>query len=128
MKKKRTIAIKSPKLRKIRDNFRDLWIAWCHDIWSSTRKAIHEIDRHTNGTPKTLDEMTPREQKTFHKLRARINWIDHLSNASICMCTLCGKGDRDMTFNPVDQEWYCTQCYEQNKEFFKDTDKADWYP
>ncbi|MHA1317943.1 MAG: hypothetical protein ACTSO4_17330 [Promethearchaeota archaeon] len=128
MKKKRTIAIENPKLRKIRDNFRDLWIKWSQDVRSNIRKSIHKINRNADGMPKALDEMTPKEQETFRKLRKKINEIRNVTRESICMCTLCGKGDRDMTFNPVDQEWYCTQCYEQNKEFFKDTDKADWYP
>jgi len=128
MKKKRTIVIKTPKLVLIRNNFRKLWIKWSQDIRLNIRKKIQDVDLHPDGKPKALDEMTPQEQELYEQLEVKLSQIRYKLEASICLCTICGRSNRNMTFNPVDQEWYCTQCYEQNKEFFKNTDKADWYP
>jgi len=103
MKKKRTICIKDSKLRKIRDNFRDLWLEWGTKLWKELFDERNAIEHHENGTLKNPKEWSKEEKAKIFTLARKISELRSFENASICMCTVCNKGGRDMTFNPVDK-------------------------
>ena len=128
MKKKRTICIKDPKLCKIRDNFRDLWLAWGSKLWTQLHDKYVKIHYDRNRRPRHPNEYSEEEKENVKQLKAKMNELQNFESASICMCTVCNKGDRDMTFNPVDGEWYCAECYDENKDFYKETENSFLYP
>lgn len=128
MKKKRTIIIKNPKLRKIRDNFRSLWIEWGQKMWFELNEEYKEIHYDKNKRPRHPNDYSNEERQLVGHIKSKMREIDNYVDNSICKCIVCGKGDRDMTYNPIDKEWYCTKCYQENKEFYKDTKESFLYP
>jgi len=94
MKKEKTIIIKSPKLRNIRNELRILLKLWLSD----TEASLIEQQMSTSDRQKYADL-----QKSLSKL--------HLSYIkSICICLLCGKSDKDMIFIPKIDQWLCIEC------------------
>lgn len=128
MKKKRTICIKDPKLRKIRDNFRDLWLEWGTTLWKELFDERRAIEYNESGRVKDPSEWSKEERAKIYMLGSEISRLRNFESASICMCTVCYKGDRDMTYNPVHREWYCVDCYNENREFYKGTVNSSLYP
>lgn len=104
MKEQRLIRIKKPKLRKVRNNFRELIIAACSKQKSKIIKRQNELI----GTGQSNLE-----------LESEDDWwaIERPLRASICMCPSCFKSKLDMIYNPVLKEWFCFKCYNLNKEF-----------
>lgn len=128
MKKKKTISINDPQLRKIRDNFRDLWLAWGTKLWFELHDKYVKIHYDRNRRPRHPNEYSREEKEIIKQLEVKMTELENFESASICMCTVCAKGDRDATYNPVDKEWYCTECYDENKDFYKETENSFLYP
>lgn len=128
MKKKRTICIKDPKLRKTRDNLRDLWLAWGSKLWKELFDERRAIEYNENGSLKKSNELSKEERIRINALGSKISELRNFESASICMCTVCAKGDRDAIYNPVDKEWYCVDCYNENQDFYKDSENSFLYP
>jgi hypothetical protein len=106
LKKKRTIMLKNPQLRRIRVNLRRLIIsaskaeqAKIHDKKEKLREII---DFYENENL----------QKESKELNDKYWAIETPLRASIMECPVCFKSDKDMTYNPVRKTWYCTDCYE----------------
>jgi hypothetical protein len=115
MKKKRTISIKNPKLRKVRDNLRLLLLEATTVQWRKYFDERHRLNTDLNGNIRNLSESKkPRAGELTKKMRE----IDMLEERSIIRCPACRKIDRDMTFNPELKQWYCTQCYREMGEFY----------
>ena len=110
MNKKRTIIIKDPCLRKIRDNFRNLIISAC----SAEMSKIHDEKE------RLMKNEDFYENEKYRKLSKELNdqyWaVERPFRASILYCHVCGKTNKDMTYNPVRKTWYCTECYEKLKK------------
>ncbi|MBY9021350.1 MAG: hypothetical protein KGD67_09840 [Candidatus Lokiarchaeota archaeon] len=83
MKKKKTIKIRNPRLRTIRNNLRSVLIAFAVD-------KVNEISSNYQ-----------RDKSKIRKILSR----------SICMCPSCSRSKEDMTFNLELKEWYCIECY-----------------
>jgi hypothetical protein len=103
VKRKKTINIRNPTLRKIRDNLRALIITTSRD---SQHKIYDEIEKlkttsKSNNNNDFLKDLYNREKI-----------IEDALTASILLCPVCFKSDKDMTYNPVRKTWYCTDCYE----------------
>lgn len=128
MKKKRIIIIRYPKLKKIRDNFRALWIEWAHQVWFQLNEEYKKIHYDKNKKPRHPDSYSSQEKDLVKKVKSKMREIDNFGDNSICKCSVCGKGDRDMIYNPVDNSWYCTECYQENRDFYKDTNESFLYP
>jgi len=47
---------------------------------------------------------------------------------SICMCNVCGTASKDMIFSPRLKTWFCINCYELNKEYYKTTEYGKSFP
>ncbi len=103
MKSKRTIIIKDPDLRKIRNNLRSLIISAC-----SVEKA------------KALNTKNGDESKFWA--------IERPLRASILLCPACFQSDKDMTYNPVLKTWYCIDCYAKLKKGYAEDGQADQFP
>lgn len=60
------------------------------------------------------------ENEKYRRLSKELNdqyWaIERPLKASILYCPVCGKADKDMTYNPMRKTWYCTECYEKLKK------------
>ncbi len=128
MRKKWTIIIRTPLLRKIRDNLRDLWVAWARSQYDDLFNKRRTLERNEDGKLKNLDGFNQEERKKIEELGGKISLLRDIENDSICICTVCGKEHRDMTYNPVDKSWYCVECYHENQEFYKDTKESFLYP
>lgn len=128
MKKKKTIIIKDPKLRKIRNNLRALLIAWSNKLWFQFNDEYKKIHYTNDGKVRHSSDYSPKERD---KVQYSINYmkrIESIVDNSICKCSVCGAPDKDMTYNPVEKRWFCVDCYKINQDFYKDTDEAYLYP
>lgn len=94
MKKKRTISIKDPNLRKIRNNLRLVLI-----------KAVQD------------EESKLYKRRFTSKSGGREQELNNLLQNSISKCRRCVSTDKDMTYNPVDGAWYCVDCYDEMKRW-----------
>ena len=91
MKKKKTIELYDPQLRKVRNTLRSVLISF----------AVGKENEISSN---------------YQRDRAKIRRI---LNRSICMCPSCSRSKEDMTFNPGLKEWYCIECYKQVQGDYK---------
>ncbi len=115
MKKKRTISIKDPKLRKIRNNLRLLLIRATSAEWRKYFDEQHRLNTDLDGNIRNLSES---KKPRTAELTRKMNEIKRIVEASIIQCPVCRKIDKDMIFNPELKEWYCIQCYRGMGEFY----------
>ncbi len=54
--------------------------------------------------------------------------IERPLRASILLCPACFQSDKDMTYNPVRKEWYCTECYAKLKIGFTEDGEPEQFP
>ncbi len=132
MRDKRAIIIKSPRLQKIRNGFRDVF----YQAARLKRKKIYDemdrISRDDSGKPMPIRLMAPDAKKRFRGLQEQENGITDMIDRSILKCVTCGKGHRDMVYNKAYDAWYCTECYgleqvaaqRRAKARARDSDKA----
>ncbi|MBD3340509.1 MAG: hypothetical protein GF353_15480 [Candidatus Lokiarchaeota archaeon] len=104
---KKAIIIKNEKLRKIRNNLRQLWItAACE-----RERAIIKRQRqlwYTQDKGKIEPDVAHKERRKLENEK----WsIERPLRRSICECQICNKEDRDMVYTPVIKAWFCTKCY-----------------
>ncbi|MFX1296922.1 MAG: hypothetical protein ACFFD2_18950 [Promethearchaeota archaeon] len=103
LKKKKTIVIKDPQLRKIRNNIRDLVLKASRTV---QHRILDEIERL-----KTTD--SPNNNQVIKELYHRESLIEDSLRHSILLCPVCFKSDKGMVYNPVRKVWYCVECYEK---------------
>ena len=115
MKKKRTISIKNPQLRKIRNNFRNLWKEWAHQLTIQLHSREEEV--YYNESGKFKSEITGEEIERVRNISGKLSEIRNLVDKSICKCRRCVRTDQDMTYNPRDGAWYCVECYEEMRRW-----------
>ena len=124
MKKNRVIAIKSPELRRIRDNFRTLWLAWGEKKENELVEAISQIGKNESAIQRSSGKL--REQETSF-IRLQLSELKNMESASICKCGVCGKQNKNMGYIPIEGEWYCIECYKQTKDLYGDSDEGLFY-
>ncbi|MHA2394699.1 MAG: hypothetical protein ACXAEX_22445 [Promethearchaeota archaeon] len=128
MKKKKTISIKNPRLREIRNNLRALLIEWKIHQWNQLNDEYTRIHYDQDGRVRHSKEYTLEEREIVRVIQKKMKRLNDIVTGSICKCSVCGASDKDMTYNPVTKEWFCVDCYKLNQDFYKDTDKAYLYP
>jgi len=101
MRHEKTVIIKDPRLRKIRNGLRKIY--FYHYLPTASR---YSGEKPTDK--KAI--MTKENSKIF--------------NNSICNCRSCFRMDRDMIYNKHEGRWYCLDCYYSIKA--RNTDPADW--
>jgi hypothetical protein len=114
MKRKRSIVIKDPQLKKIRNNLRMLIIKWALDEW----KKLHS----------KLSGISSDEVELIRKINGEKQIVIKKLDASICLCASCSAPNKDMTFNPANKRWYCVDCYMDLQDFYKDKQESFLYP
>lgn len=120
MRDKRVIAIKSPKLRKIRNGLRMVFLKAVSAKWNELFDEMDKLSRYEDGTPKSVKKMTSIEEKRFRELQEEQSSLRSLAGRSICKCVTCGSPDRDMVYNKAYDAWYCTSCYGMERTYAKE--------
>ncbi len=122
MKLKRTISIQDPYLRRIRNNIRSLLIEACGEYQGkiqTEKQRLRKFDDYYDN--KDI-------QKTAKELNDQWWEIERPLRASILLCPACFQSDKDMTYNPVRKEWYCTDCYAKLKKGFTEDGEPEQFP
>jgi len=107
LKKKKTIAITVPHLKLVRNNFRNA-------IKYACRVEQSEIHREQEELMKSEGFY---EDEKFRKLAKELDdkyWaIERPLRSSILLCPICFNSEKNVTYNPVRDVWYCMGCYEK---------------
>jgi len=125
VKKKKTIIIKDPRLRRVRNNFRILLIKWKSKQWNQLNDAYTKIQFDKNHYVRKL---SVKERQRVKSLRGQMNRLDWIVNHSICKCTVCSASDKDMTYNPAQERWFCVDCYQQLQQDYKGKEESVLFP
>ena len=121
MKKKKIIAYRDERIKKVAFNLRQL-----------VRKATMERDSELGDLHRKAWKQKNRNKSK--SIQQQIyNLLEELDK-SICMCPRCRKSDRDMIFNPLLEEWWCAQCYQdmrnsyyEDKPLFSEEGEEEYY-
>lgn len=114
MKKKRTIKITHPQLTRIRNEFRSLLTEAKSTKMNEILDKKWELQQSSGFWDKTHPDYKKLRKET-EKLTSQENDLSYAYSASIIFCPVCMRIDKDMTYNPVLEKWFCTECYEKNK-------------
>jgi len=113
LKKKKTISIKDAKLRNIRETL---------------RYVITEVE---SGLIRDFMARKFKIPSGDERCAIWVDRIDVLETAwknSICVCPVCGSRTSDMTYNPVEEKWFCVRCYKENQTFYVKRGEGYLYP
>ena len=112
MKKKRTIRLKDPRLRKARYELRTL----LRLVWEKQISDLYDkIETIRDDDSLELDTKIQRKAQIDKQIEA----IDFAYLHGPHGCRLCGDRDADLTYNPCNSTWFCESCYKSNQEFYK---------
>jgi hypothetical protein len=111
MKDERKIIIRNERLRKIRNNLRQILI---RAVWDE----IEILTYYASLYPPPLD-LPPEELAELYYLEGTKHKLFRLKSRSICQCACCSNQKNDMIYIEIHDEWYCVECY--------DNDRI-WYP
>ncbi|MCK4379614.1 MAG: hypothetical protein KAW51_00640 [Candidatus Lokiarchaeota archaeon] len=125
LKNKRTISIRSPSLRKIRDNFRSL-------ILEVNKTLQHKLADKRSSISRKVFENSEGDNKISHDqirvLNRKLQQNRQRLYESIVVCPVCFATNKDMTYNPVRKKWYCTECYEVLKDENQERGTPEEFP
>ena len=110
MKDKRIISIKDPKLRKTRNELRELLLQARDTKRDKIKNEMKQLRFDKDDIRISVDDWTPSQLRRFRYLQQLKNEIDEMGNKSICMCYTCGKPDQDMYYNHLYRAWFCVEC------------------
>jgi hypothetical protein len=105
MDKKRTLIVKHPRLKFIRDTLRQVIVS---AVYKEKSRLIDELDKYP----------VKEAEKRIPIIRER-QALQRALNDSTCICPACHSKTSDMMFNPFHKEWYCISCYEEKHEWYK---------
>ena len=111
MKDERKIIIRNERLRKIRNNLREILI---RAVWDE----FWILGHYASLYPPPLD-LPPEELAELHYLEGTRHKLLSLKRRSICQCARCSNQENDMIYIEIHDEWYCVECH--------DNDRI-WYP
>ncbi len=103
MKDKKTIAYKNERMKKIAFNFRRL-------LTKAVMREWMRLSDVKDEKGKTQSERTKIENERSDLYRAL--------DASICICPGCHQVKGDMMYNAYLEEWYCTSCVQEYRDFY----------
>jgi len=113
MKKKRTIRITHPQLVRIRNALREII------IYAQLRRS-QEI--HKEEEDLDIDSLE------YRRLSNEWNILQRALKNSICICSVCRAHEKNMTYNPHLNVWFCEECYNANQDFYIREGKPEIYP
>jgi len=111
--KKRVTSLKSPHLRRIRTNLRNLLRQVFED---QDNRKFEQIRSVSSNSALSYEERKKRIQKLYQESETLRRAYHH----SVLGCRVCGRRDLDLIFNPILNKWYCKGCYDFNQECLKD--------
>ncbi|MHA2009510.1 MAG: hypothetical protein ACXABO_19765 [Promethearchaeota archaeon] len=127
MKKKRTVSIKDPCLRKVRYELRRLLqLVLYAEIKKILEKkgVLYEIEGFWDNNHPNYKKL----HKEVQFLNSQEDALEYSFEASIAICPVCSEADKDMIYNPVLGEWFCIACYKSNQEFEASRGHPEIYP
>jgi len=111
MKDERKIVIRNERLRKIRNNLRQILI---RAVWDE----FWILGHYASLYPPPLD-LPPEELAELYYLEGTRHKLSSLKRRSICECARCSSQDKDMIYIGFHDEWYCVECHDND---------LIWYP
>ena len=108
-KEKRLIILKDPRLRKIRTELRNL-LFYAFEVHHS--RYFEEMKLIDQDTSLSFAEKKKKTQKTYQESEKLMQSFGR----SVVHCSLCGRRDLDLIYNPVLNAWYCEACYTFNQK------------
>ena len=108
-KKKRLIILKDPQLRKIRTELRNLLFKAFERHHSRYYEEMASIDQDGSLSFEERKKLTLEIYLESEKLMGSFC-------RSVVLCSLCGRKDLDLIYNPVLNAWYCEACYTFNQK------------
>ncbi len=108
MKGQRTVKVKHPTLRALRNNLRLAIISAVKDKYN----LISEEWR-------SLVDPTGMQREIAHNLHDERSSLIQALERSICICPVCNKTDRDMIYFPLFKSWVCINCFESRHEYWE---------
>ena len=103
MKDKKIISYKNERSRKIAFGLRSL-----------IRKAVMQEWSRLGKVQKNKSTLE------YIKIEDERNDLYLALQASICKCPGCNQTDRDMVYNASLEEWYCTLCVQEYRDFYSE--------
>ena len=107
MKRAKTIIIKDPKLRKIRDNLRKILILECVAREKEISVRMRKLQLGDDGG---LRSLSITEGEEISKLDVELRKYMFSMRGSICFCQMCHSSNKDMSYNPKLKRWDCVDC------------------
>jgi len=101
MKDKKTIAYKNDCTKKIAFNLRKLLTKVVMQEWS-----------------RLGEEQKNKSTVEYIKIENERSDLYRALHASICICPGCHQIKRDMMYNAYLEEWYCTFCVQEYRDFY----------
>ncbi|TFG23188.1 MAG: hypothetical protein EU532_13725 [Promethearchaeota archaeon] len=101
MNRNKVIALKDPKLKKIRENLREV-----------IYQAVMDRKRELRALMENEDRDTEEGYKRYNELANERGRLDAQMRGSTVACPACNFGLlRDVKYNTYDKGWYCLECY-----------------
>ncbi|TFG23186.1 MAG: hypothetical protein EU532_13715 [Promethearchaeota archaeon] len=101
MNRNKVIALKNPKLKKIRENLREVIYQSVMDRKCELRVLMKKEDRET------MDGL-----KRYRELEHKISELTRAMSSSTVTCPTCNFGLlHDVKFNTYSKSWFCLECY-----------------
>lgn len=123
MKDGKRIIIRTPFLKNLRKNLRELiHKAYRQEHRKLSNKVIETIKVRENQKDENIIAQMTVE---IRNLSARLNKLRASRNKSILKCGMCGTLDDDRIYYKGFDEWFCLKCYEEN---YKDWPPLNWKP
>ena len=107
MKEGRQIVIRSKKLRKIRNNLRQIIISAYKEEWRRLGKEEDMIWFWQDGVARTPTIQEKAQGKYYLKKRRE---LERALKRSICRCAICADSTKNMIYDPTLGGWVCFRC------------------
>jgi len=117
LKDEKKIIIRNEKLRKVRNNLREIIIRAVYDEM--------QILQNFGNLYRDVLSLKPEEQKESAILQGRITKLSSLLSKSICVCPLCTQSDKDMVYIPIHEMWFCVECQEKDLIWYRAMGSAE---
>jgi hypothetical protein len=131
MKKDKTIRIKDPILRIIRNNLRNIIKRAEYIKFKELSEEIRKLKHIRNYSDDK--EPTQEEKEQSHKLSIERDKFENALERSIIYCPECKRTDQDMRYFPNWAEWVCVDCYdevvkrwEHAEKYHKESKERGW--
>jgi len=113
----RIISVKNPKLRKIRNNLRRLFVEVYRSEFNKLQKKIDGILRTSE------DNLSSMDSNKLRKLSKQQDDLGLILKRSACICGMCRAHKEDMVWHAGWGEWWCLKCFKDEEEIIDPKNK-----